>query len=141
MPKLKDARRERFAVEYVKTGVMEQSAITAGYSRNYAKSQSYKLLDNIGIQKRIAELTHASDNAKIASVNEVLEFYAAVLRGEVVEETLIGTGNGEQAITEIKANTAQRLKAADALSKRYGLNLPDNEVNTKPIEIVISRKS
>ena len=48
-------RQLRFVDEYVLTGNAMQSAIRAGYSEKYAKSNSYKLLENVGIKNLIEE--------------------------------------------------------------------------------------
>lgn len=44
----------KFVDEYILDGNVMQSALRAGYSKNYAKSNSYKLLDNVGIKEEIA---------------------------------------------------------------------------------------
>jgi len=63
-----------------------ESATKAGYSENYAKAQSHKLLENVGIKtyinKRIAEL----EKHKIATADEVLQVFTSILRQEVTEE-------------------------------------------------------
>lgn len=46
-------RQRRFVDEYIITGNAMQSAIKAGYSKKYAKANSYKLLDNSGIKESI----------------------------------------------------------------------------------------
>ncbi len=43
-------KQQKFADEYIKSGNAYQAAIEAGYSRNYAKAQSSKLLENVGIK-------------------------------------------------------------------------------------------
>lgn len=48
-------RQRRFVEEYVVDGNVMQAALRAGYSQNYAKANSYKLLDNGGISEGIAK--------------------------------------------------------------------------------------
>jgi len=60
-------------------------------------------------------------NERVADAQEVLQFYSSIMRGEVDEEVLRGVGEGEQTIDRMEVNGANRLKAADALAKRYGL--------------------
>ena len=43
-------KQQRFADEYIISGNLYKSAIAAGYSMNYAKAQSSKLLENVGIK-------------------------------------------------------------------------------------------
>ena len=53
---LKNIKHEKFALEYVKSGNALQSAINAGYSPKWSKGNSYTLVENSGIKKRIEEL-------------------------------------------------------------------------------------
>lgn len=53
------ALQRLFCHEYVLDLNAMQAAIRAGYSDNYAKAQSYALLENIGIKNFIAELMSA----------------------------------------------------------------------------------
>lgn len=46
-------KQKDFANNYIKTGNVLQSALDAGYSENYAKAQSYKMLDNVGVKDYI----------------------------------------------------------------------------------------
>lgn len=46
-------KQKGFADNYIKTGNVLQSALDAGYSESYAKAQSYKMLENVGIKKYI----------------------------------------------------------------------------------------
>ncbi|WP_290095417.1 PBSX family phage terminase large subunit [Bacteroides acidifaciens] len=49
-------KQKAFADNYIKNGGnAEKAALDAGYSKNYAKAQSYKMLDNVGISTYIAE--------------------------------------------------------------------------------------
>ncbi len=49
-------KQKAFADNYIKNGGnAEKAALDAGYSKNYAKAQSYKMLDNVGISAYIAE--------------------------------------------------------------------------------------
>ena len=46
-------KQRRFADYFIETGNIYQSAIKAGYSKNYAKAQAHKLLENVGIKNYI----------------------------------------------------------------------------------------
>ena len=48
-------RQRRFADEYIKTGNGYQSAIKAGYSKNYANNRITELLGNVGIKEYISK--------------------------------------------------------------------------------------
>ena len=110
-------KQKEFADEYILSGNAMQSAIKVGYSINYAKSQSHKLLENVGIKSYIDERLKEIESKKTATQQEVLEYLTSVMRGEHKEEILIGQGQGFQEITYIDVSAKDRLKAADLLNK------------------------
>ena len=116
MAKLSTKQKD-FADEYIICGNATQAAIEAGYSVNYAKSQSHKLLVNVGVKSYIDERLKEIESAKTATQQEVLEYLSSVMRGEQREQTLIGKGMGIQAKTYIDVSAKDRLKAADILNK------------------------
>lgn len=110
-------KQQKFADEYIISGNAIKSAIEAGYSDNYAKKQSHKLLVNVGIKSYIDERLKEIESKKTATQQEVLEYLTSVMRGEHKEEILIGQGQGFQEITYIDVSAKDRLKAADLLNK------------------------
>ena len=110
-------KQKDFADEYIISGNATQAAIEAGYSVNYAKSQSHKLLVNVGVKSYIDERLKEIESAKTATQQEVLEYLSSVMRGEQREQTLIGRGQGFQEKTYIDVSAKDRLKAADILNK------------------------
>ena len=114
-------RQRRFAEFYIETLNAYDSAIRAGYSERYAKAQSYKMLEIVGIKEYIEKRFDELEEERIAKSNEVLKYLTSLMRGEEKEQTLIGLGQGEQNITEIEVSARERLKAAELLGKRYAL--------------------
>ena len=110
-------KQRKFADEYIISGNIEQSALNAGYSANYSRSQSHKLLANVGIKSYIDERLKEIESEKTASIKEVMEYLSSVMRGEHKEQTLIGRGQGFQEKTYIDVSAKDRLKAADLLNK------------------------
>ena len=110
-------KQKEFADEYILSGNAMQSAIKVGYSLNYAKSQSHKLLENVGIKSYIDERMKEIESKKSATQQEVIEYLTSVMRGEHKEEILIGQGQGFQEITYIDVSAKDRLKAANLLNK------------------------
>lgn len=129
-------KQKRFADEYIITGNAMESAIKAGYSENYAKAQSHKLLENVGIKNYIDERLKILDNEKIADQKEVLQYLSAVMRGEHKEKTLISIGELGQEIVDIDVGAKDRLKAAELLGRRYRLFTDKVEVDAN-IETVV----
>lgn len=114
-------QRKKFADDWLITGNAYQSAINAGYSENYAKAKSAKLLENDGIKSYIDERLKEIESEKVASQEEVLQYLTSVMRGETSEEVLINRGSEVgQDITDIEVSAKDRIKAAELLGKRYG---------------------
>ena len=121
-------RQKRFADEYIISGNAYQSAIKAGYSPKYAKTDAHKLLENTRIKNYIDERLAQLESDKIADQQEVLKYLSAVMRGEMTEQTLKSVGESGQVITEIDVGAKDRIKAAELLGKRYRLWTDKSEV-------------
>ena len=129
-------KQRKFADEYIISGNIEQSALNAGYSANYSRSQSHKLLANVGIKSYIDERLKEIESEKTASIKEVMEYLSSVMRGEQREQTLIGRGQGFQEITNISVSAKDRLKAADLLNKIHQAREDKSATATENIVIV-----
>lgn len=121
-------KQKRFADEYIISGNAYQSAIDAGYSKTYAKSDSHKLLEKTGIKAYIDSRLAQIDNKKIADQQEVLEYLTSVMRGEVTEPLTVLDGDGYQKVVDASPSVATRNKAAELLGKRYRIFTEKQEV-------------
>lgn len=124
MPKKRlSVRHKKFADNYLKSGNKEQSALNAGYSETYARSQSYKLLENVGIKAYLTKRMKELESEKIADVSEILQYLTSVQRGEIEEEEVVieNIGDYKSKARKIKKQVSvrDRTKAAELLSKRY----------------------
>lgn len=124
-------RQRRFADEYIISGNAMESATKAGYSENYARAQSHKLLENVGIKTYISERLAELQSQKVADQQEVLEYLTSVMRGEETEQTIIGVGELGQELTDIEVSAKDRIKAAELLGKRYRLWTDKQEVEVQ----------
>lgn len=115
-------KQKKFADEYIISANKCEAAILAGYSEKYAKSQSHKLLENVGIKKYIDERLAEIDSEKIANQTEILQYLSSVMRGKQTEQTLKSRGSElGQEIADIEVSAKDRIKAAELLGKRYGM--------------------
>lgn len=130
-------KQQRFADEYIISGNLYKSAIAAGYSTNYAKAQSSKLLENVGVKAYIDERLEVLNSEKVADQQEVMEFLTSVMRGEVTEPVPIFVGDGFQEVKDLKPNVQARRAAAVDLGKRYGMWTEKIEQTNRNIEIVV----
>ena len=101
-------RQKAFADYYIKTGNASEAARKAGY-KTRADSIGAENMRKPVIVQYIAERMAHQDKARVASADEVLQFYSAVIRGEVKDQF------------GLDASLADRIKAADSLMKRYNV--------------------
>ena len=102
-------RQKAFADYYIQTGNATEAAIKAGYSKKTAYSIGNENLKKPEISAYIGERIAEQGEKRVADANEVIEFYTAVMRGEVKDQF------------GIDASLSDRLKAGDALMKRYAV--------------------
>ncbi|MGI6349894.1 MAG: terminase small subunit [Eubacteriales bacterium] len=118
-------KQKRFADEYLINSSALDAARKAGYSEKYAKAQSHKLLENVGIKNYIEERLKKLEDEKIADQKEILQYLTAVIRGETESEIVVVENIGDYRSEARRISKApdekDRLKAAELLGKRYGL--------------------
>lgn len=132
-------KQKRFIDFYIETGNKMEAARLAGYKQPESQGhQNYEKLRNY-IDAKI----QAKDNERIASQDEVLRFLTSVMRNEETEEVVVVESVGDymsEARTIKKSISAKdRLKAAEGLAKRFGLDKPDDMQDNK-IEIILKRE-
>lgn len=111
-------RQKAFADYYIQTGNATEAAIKAGYSEKTARSIGSENLTKPDICAYIEERMAGQDTKRVADANEVIEFYTAVMRGEVKDQF------------GLDASLSDRLKAGDALMKRYNAIKETESKNT-----------
>lgn len=100
-------RQKAFADYYMECGNATEAARKAGYSQKNIGENAAKTLKNPNVAAYIARFMQEQSEKRIAKVTEVLEFYTAVMRGEVKDQF------------GLEASLSDRLKAGDSLMKRY----------------------
>lgn len=105
-------KQKKFCEEYVISGNATEAAKKAGYSEKTARSQGAENLTKPDIQKYIQELTRGPQTARIATGEEVLEFFTEVMK------------NG-------KVGWKDRIRAAENLAKRHGIDKPESNGGTE----------
>ncbi|MCW6701534.1 terminase small subunit [Anaerococcus sp. NML200537] len=124
----------KFADEYIELGNAYQAAINAGYSENYAKAQSSKLLENVGIKAYIEERMKKLEEEAIADQKEILkgltrqarreekEYQVVVIQKPIYDDNgnFLGMEQTPQTV-EIPTQNKDSIKAWELLGKRYQL--------------------
>lgn len=75
------AMQRRFADEYILTGNVTESARRAGYKQ--AHVQGSRTLENVSVQKYIAERTQSVESQKKMDLAEAIELSSSIARGEI----------------------------------------------------------
>lgn len=99
-------KQKRFCEEYLKSANASEAAKKAGYSMKTAPFIGAENLKKPQISAYIKRRMGEQEAALVADANEVLQFYSAVMRGEVKDQF------------GMDASLSDRLKAADSLAKR-----------------------
>ncbi len=125
-------KQHLFADEYIRTGNAYQSAVSAGYSHNYAKGNVVKLLENVSVKSYIDARLEELKKESIAEQDEILQYLTSVMRGKMTDEELmlVPTGDfmSEVERHEKRADIVARTKAAELLGKRYAMWTEKQEV-------------
>lgn len=134
-------RMKDFADFYLETGNIYESAIKAGYSENYAKTNASRLLEKDSVKEYMSERLEEIKSQRIADVTEVMEYLTRGLRQELEEEVVVtegcGDGFSDAKIIKKKISIKDSNKCAEMLAKRFGiLNEKINIQGNVPVMIV-----
>ena len=99
-------KQKRFADYYIECGNATEAAIRAGYSESSAKEIGCENLTKPNISAYIAERMKPTEEKRIATGDEVMEFFTAVMRGEIRDAF------------DLPPSLADRKDAAKELAKR-----------------------
>lgn len=136
-------RQRRFADEYIISGIAYDAALKAGYSENYAKAQSHKLLENVGIVNYIRKQTEELNSKKIMDQTEIMERLSSIGRQEPresyykSEKTIDGVTVVEENKYITTPNVEEATRAMEMLGKRYVMWTDKVEQTNRNIEIVV----
>ena len=92
---------ERFVAEYIKCGNIKKAQERSGYI-----GSGSDLLAKPNVQKRIRKIMRKLEKETMATAQEVMEYFTAVMRGEISDQF------------GLDASLADRTKAAQELAKR-----------------------
>ena len=140
MAALANKRHEKFCHEYIKDMNATQAAIRTGYSEKTANRIGSRLLSNVDIKKRVAELRDAYFNENIMTAQQVEYELTRIALGLSNEKHVVieGTGEGysEARIIDKPPDEKSRLKALELMAKRHRILSGDTTIDIKPVLIV-----
>jgi phage terminase small subunit len=91
-------KQEKFCLEYAKTGNQRQAYLLAGYnvkSDEAADAAASRLLRNVNVQARLAELAEEAKNASIADIIEMQQTLTSIIRKQMTEEVIVVESVGD----------------------------------------------
>ena len=100
-------KQKAFADYYIACGNSTEAARKAGYKEESCRTIGCQNLTKRNISAYIAERMQAQNEARVASADEVLQFFSSVMRGEVKDQF------------GLDAALSDRLNAGKELMKRY----------------------
>ena len=119
-------KEAKFIDEYIATGNARQSVINAGYESKTPSQYANKLLKNDYIWNEVEHRLDESKSQSIADMNEIMQYYTDVMRGEIKDQF------------GLEAPLGERTKAASELARRHEAFTKNNEkVSGDNPEIVI----
>lgn len=104
-----NARQKAFADYYIECGNATEAAKKAGYSDKTAYSIGGENLKKPEISEYIAERMAEQQSKRIASADEVMEFFSAVMRGDKKDQF------------GLDASLDTRISAAKEIMKRHAV--------------------
>ena len=100
-------KQKAFADFYIECGNSTEAARKAGYSEKSSRFIGSENLTKSNISAYIAERMQTQNEARVASADEVLQFFSSVMRGEIKDQF------------GLDAALSDRLNAGKELMKRY----------------------
>lgn len=129
----------KFCLEYLKDFNGTQAAIRAGYSKKTANEQASRLLANVNIQNQIKENNQKVEKTSIMDIQEIQERLTNMARGDLQEEVIVVTGDGDgyssAQVMKKQIGAKDQAKALELLGKANGLFI-DKVQNMSPPQIV-----
>ena len=118
-------KQKAFADYYIECGNSTEAARKAGYSAKASRFIGSENLTKPNISAYIAARIQAQNEARVASADEVLQFFSSVMRGEVKDQF------------GLDAALSDRLNAGKELMKRYAA--ADNSARADVPQIIDRR--
>jgi phage terminase small subunit len=91
-------KQEKFCLEYAKTGNQRQAYLLAGYeckSDEAIDAAASRLLRNVKVKERLAELAEEAKNASIADIVEMQQTLTSIIRKQMTEEVIVVESVGD----------------------------------------------
>lgn len=116
-------KQKAFADYYIQTGNATEAARKAGYSEQSARQIGTENLSKPSISEYIADNVKPKEESRIATAEEVMQFFSDVMNGKVKDQF------------GLDASLSDRLNAGKELMKRHAV--ADASKNVDKVTVVI----
>lgn len=134
-------KQQAFADFYIELGNATDAYLKAYPNvkkETTARAAGSRMLTNVSVKSYIDSRMEELKSQKVADQQEILELLTAIARGETTSATLRGIGEGAQIIDEdMPPTTAERIKAAELLGKRYRMWVDKVETDGKTKVVIV----
>ena len=137
-------KQEKFCLEYAKSGNQRQAYLKAGYNGKTDEAvdaAASRLLRNVKVQERLAELAEETKAASIADVVEMQQTLTAIIRKQMTEEVIVVENVGDYMTEARKMDKEPSIKdiinAINTLGKIQGAFSSKLEIDADLSPIVI----
>lgn len=119
-------KQEKFCIEYAKSGNARQAYKAAGYdckNDDTVDAAASRLLTQVKVKERLAELTEEVKEASIADIAEMQKKLTEIIRQELEEEVVVTESIGTASVARIvnkKPAIKDVINAIDKLGKMQG---------------------
>ena len=127
--------QERFCLEYAKSGNQRQAYIKAGYkakNENAIDAAASRLLRNVKVQERLAEIAKEVEKDAIADISEMQSVLTKIIRQQAEEEVIVVESDGVLSKAK-KMNKSAAIKdvinAINTLGKMQGAFVDKTDIN------------
>jgi phage terminase small subunit len=115
-----------FADEYLRNGRNATKAYKKAYPRikkdDVAAACGAKLLREDAIAKYIDKVLSDLHDGTIADAKEIMQFYTAIMRGELPDRKVVEKKDGGIEVIEVPVKMSERSSAAERLSRMLGID-------------------
>lgn len=123
------AKEEAFVRYFIESNNQTQAAIKAGYSEKSARELANRLLKKVNVLYHIEQIKQEMRKDSIATGQEVMEYFSAVMRGEVKDQF------------GLEASLSERTRAAMELARRTtDIEMREKGVADSKVEINLNWK-
>ena len=120
-------KQEKFCLEYAKSGNPRQAYLLAGYkckTDEATDAAASRLLRNVNVQERLAELAEEAKDASIADIKEMQQALTSIIRKQMTEEVIVVESVGDYVTQARKMDKEPSIndiiKAINTLGKMQG---------------------